>query len=106
MDKIWDQIERLVKESNGMITTAQVEADGISPVSYTHLDVYKRQRQYNVPLFPFFRCFRKVLPQVRKRRQDVKSYNSLRPLVSMMFFIIDKAFSLFLTSSKELLTII
>ena len=30
MDKIWDQIERLVNESNGMITTAQVEADGIS----------------------------------------------------------------------------
>lgn len=30
MDKIWNQIERLVNESNGMITTAQVEADGIS----------------------------------------------------------------------------
>ena len=27
MDKIWDQIERLVNESNGMITTAQVEAE-------------------------------------------------------------------------------
>ena len=24
MDKIWNQIERLVNESNGMITTAQV----------------------------------------------------------------------------------
>ena len=30
MDKIWNQIEHLVNESNGMITTAQVEADGIS----------------------------------------------------------------------------
>ena len=62
-----------------------------APVSYTHLDVYKRQLQDRVPPFPYVQVKAIIEKETGKKLEDIFEFFSEQPLASASIGQVHKA---------------